>query len=82
MVWAHSLQSADALLKLWEKLNREKQLYEQNLPTARSSTQKQILVDWIALYSGLQGEVYGVVVSLFLAISRCPSPPITDLVLL
>lgn len=52
--------STNAILNLWRKINFEKKLYEQILPSAKSSTQKQILVDWIALYSKLQGEVYGV----------------------
>ncbi len=53
--------SADAMLKLWGKLNREKELYESNLQLAQSSIQKQYLVDWVALYSGLSGEVFGVI---------------------
>ncbi|MBT3812188.1 MAG: hypothetical protein HOF98_05155 [Gammaproteobacteria bacterium] len=50
--------SADAILKFFRKLNTDKNLYEQILPTAKSSTQKQIIIDWIALYNRLQGEVF------------------------
>jgi len=53
--------SADAILKLWSKLNTEKNICEKILPTAKSSTQRQILIDWIALYSKLQSEVFGAI---------------------
>lgn len=50
--------SADALLTLFAILSKQRYLYEQNLPIAKSSTQRQILNDWIALYSKLQGDVF------------------------
>ena len=50
--------SADALLKLWGKLTKEKQLYEASLERTISEPQRQFLVDWIALYGKLIGEVF------------------------
>jgi len=50
--------SADALLRLWGKLKKDKQLYEASLELTNSETQRQFLVDWIALYERLQGEVF------------------------
>lgn len=50
--------SADALLKLWGTLKKEKLLYESGLERTYSGTQKQILTDWSALYGELIGEVF------------------------
>ncbi len=51
--------SAGAMLHLWGKLSTEKELYEQNIRRAQSSTQKQIMVDWVELYGRLQHEAFG-----------------------
>ncbi len=53
--------SASAVLNLWGKLNTDRQLYEHSLQRARTSTQKQFLIDWIAMYGKLSQQVFGVI---------------------
>jgi hypothetical protein len=50
--------SADAMLHLWGKLNRDRKLYEDGIKCTFSSTQGQLLTDWVAIYGKLQGEVF------------------------
>ncbi len=50
--------SADALLKLWGKLNREKKLYEDSIQHAQSAPQMQIVTDWGELYSDLSEATF------------------------
>lgn len=50
--------SSDALLKLWGRLNTERQLYKASLGRTYSGPQKQILTDWATLYEKLIGEVF------------------------
>ena len=50
--------SADALLKLWGNLNKERQSYKASMDQMYSGPQKQILTDWATLYSKLIDEVF------------------------
>ena len=50
--------SADALLNLWGKFNTEKQICERSLTHARTAFHKQMLSDWISLYTGLGNKVF------------------------
>ena len=50
--------SADALLNLWGKFNTEKLICERSLKQARTPFHKQMLKDWIALYSGLGEKTF------------------------
>jgi hypothetical protein len=49
---------ADALLNLWGKLNLEKQIFERSLKQARTPFHKQMLNDWIVLYSSLGEKTF------------------------
>ena len=51
--------SADAMLHLWGKLRKEKELYEQSISRAQSSTQKQFMIDWAELFERLESDVFG-----------------------
>ena len=50
--------SADALLKLWGKLNIEHQMYTTAITRTERAFSKQMLTEWAELYSDLSNDVF------------------------